>query len=63
MEPLATLFDESRGEVLPLPPELAALHGELRMPVRPDRPHVFANFVASVDGMSRSTRRAAPART
>ena len=28
MEPLETLFDESRGEPLPLPPELAGLHGE-----------------------------------
>lgn len=51
MEPLATLFDESRGEVLPLPPELAALYGPLRMRVRPDRPHVFTNFVASLDGV------------
>lgn len=51
MEPLATLFDESRGAPLPLPPELEALHGALRMPRRPDRAHVFTNFVASVDGI------------
>jgi riboflavin biosynthesis pyrimidine reductase len=51
MEPLETLFDESRGDVLPLPPELAALHGALRMQVRANRPHVFTNFVASVDGI------------
>ena len=51
MEPLATLFDEARGALLPLPPELAALHGALRMPYRPDRAHVFTNFVASVDGI------------
>jgi riboflavin biosynthesis pyrimidine reductase len=51
MEPLATLFDESPGEALPLPPELSALYGPLRMQVRPDRPHVFTNFVASLDGV------------
>lgn len=51
MEPLATLFDESGGDPLPLPAELLALHGPLRFPVRTDRPHVFTNFVASVDGV------------
>ena len=51
MEPLATLFDESPGNALPLPPELSALYGVLRMPSPPDRPLVFANFVASVDGI------------
>jgi riboflavin biosynthesis pyrimidine reductase len=51
MEPLALLFDETPGEPLPLPPDLLALHGPLRMAQRPDRPHVFANFVASVDGI------------
>lgn len=51
MEPLARLFDEATGEPLPLPPELLALYGPLRMASRRDRPHVFANFVASVDGI------------
>lgn len=51
MDPLATLFDESRGDALPLPSELAALYGVLRMPPRSDRPHVVTNFVASVDGI------------
>jgi len=51
MEPLALLFDETTGEPLPLPPDLFALYGPLRMALRPDRPHVFANFVASVDGI------------
>jgi riboflavin biosynthesis pyrimidine reductase len=51
MEPLAPLFDETSGELLPLPPELLAIYGPLRMTSRPDRPHVFANFVASVDGV------------
>jgi len=51
MEPFATLFDETQGEPLPLPPELLDLYGPLRMPPRSDRPHVFANFVASLDGI------------
>ncbi len=52
MEPLQPFFDEAPGEPLPLPPELLAFHGgALRMPRRPDRPLVFANFVASVDGI------------
>lgn len=51
MEPLALLFDETTGEPLPLPPELLAIHGPLRMTSRPGRPHVYANFVASLDGI------------
>jgi riboflavin biosynthesis pyrimidine reductase len=50
-EQLETLLDDAAGEVLPLGPELSALYGALRMPARPDRPHVLTNFVASVDGI------------
>jgi riboflavin biosynthesis pyrimidine reductase len=51
MEPLERLFDEAAGDALPLPPELLSLYGPLLMISRPDRPAVFANFVASVDGI------------
>ena len=51
MEPLSVFFDEADGVLLPLPAELLELHGPLRMPARPNRPHVYANFVASVDGI------------
>jgi riboflavin biosynthesis pyrimidine reductase len=51
MDPLTVLFDEAEGEPLPLIPELLALYGPLRMPRRRDRAHVFANFVATVDGV------------
>jgi riboflavin biosynthesis pyrimidine reductase len=51
MEPLVRFFDEASGETLPLPPELLALYGPLRMASRSDRPTVFANFVASLDGI------------
>ncbi len=51
MEPLQAFVEEAPGEPLPLPPELLALHGPLRMPRPPDRPHVFTNFVTSLDGI------------
>lgn len=49
--PLEALFDAHTGTVLPLPPELAAIYGQLRFPVQPDRPYTFANFVTSLDGV------------
>jgi len=51
MDPLDIWFDDAPGNELPLPPDLAAIYGALRMPARPDRPHVYANFVSSVDGV------------
>ena len=52
LAPLESLFDAQRGRELPLPPELAALYGQLRFPMQPDRPYVFANFVTSLDGVT-----------
>lgn len=49
--PLETLFEAQVGTVLPLPPELAVVYGQLRFPVSPNRPYVFANFVSSLDGV------------
>ncbi|MFL5272122.1 MAG: RibD family protein, partial [Anaeromyxobacteraceae bacterium] len=51
VDPLEVWFDDAAGRPLPLPPGLAALYGPLCMPARPDRPHVFTNFVSSVDGV------------
>lgn len=51
LAPLESLFDAQGGTELPLPRELAALYGQLRFPVPPDRPFVFANFVTSLDGV------------
>ena len=49
---LHTLFGASRGELVPLPRRLARLYGELRMPLRSHaRPHVFSNFVTTLDGV------------
>ena len=50
-KPLETLLDDAQGDVVPLGAELSALYGPLRMPAHADRPHVFTNFVASVDGI------------
>ncbi|HLH61106.1 MAG TPA: dihydrofolate reductase family protein [Ktedonobacteraceae bacterium] len=51
LPPLETLFDAQHGTGMPLPAELAALYGQLRFPLQPSRPYVFANFVASLDGV------------
>jgi riboflavin biosynthesis pyrimidine reductase len=48
---LKTLFETKRGTVLPLPPKLARLYGCLRMPLPRSHPHVFSNFVTTLDGV------------
>src|SRR5664279_2395433 len=51
LAPLDTLYETKRGRALPLPPRLARLYGELRMPAGRARPHVFSNFVTTLDGV------------
>jgi riboflavin biosynthesis pyrimidine reductase len=51
LEPLETLYDAVEGDALPLPSELAALYGALRLPRHQSRAHVIANFVSSLDGV------------
>ncbi|HKV57478.1 MAG TPA: dihydrofolate reductase family protein [Ktedonobacteraceae bacterium] len=51
LTPIETLYDSQSGADLPLPPELKAIYGQLRFPLSPDRPYVFANFVTSLDGV------------
>ena len=48
---LETLFETRRGRALPLPPKLARLYGCLRMPPPRSHPHVFSNFVTTLDGV------------
>ena len=48
---LQTLFETKRGRLLPLPPRLARLYGCLRMPLPRSHPHVFSNFVSTLDGV------------
>ncbi|MCK9381451.1 MAG: dihydrofolate reductase family protein [Sulfuritalea sp.] len=51
LAPLKTLFETKRGKVVPLPPKLARLYGCLRMPLPRTHPHVFSNFVTTLDGV------------
>ena len=51
LAPLKTLFETKRGKLLPLPPKLARLYGSLRMPRSRTHPHVFSNFVTTLDGV------------
>ena len=51
LAPLETLFEKKRGTKLPLPPKLARLYGCLRMPLPRAHPHVFSNFVSTLDGV------------
>jgi riboflavin biosynthesis pyrimidine reductase len=48
---LKTLFETKHGKLLPLPPKLARLYGRLRMPLPRSHPHVFCNFVITMDGV------------
>jgi riboflavin biosynthesis pyrimidine reductase len=48
---LETLFETRRGRLLPLPPKLARLYGSLRMPLLRSQPHVYSNFVTTLDGV------------
>ncbi|MDP3511961.1 MAG: dihydrofolate reductase family protein [Sulfuritalea sp.] len=49
--PLTTLLATRRGQRVPLPPRLERLYGSLRMPSPRARPHVFSNFVTTLDGV------------
>ena len=51
LSPLETLYESTRGKLLPLPPRLARLYGRLRMPLTGARPYVISNFVTSLDGV------------
>jgi riboflavin biosynthesis pyrimidine reductase len=51
MQPLATLFATRHGAPLPLPPRLARVYGNLRVPRSGARPWVFSNFVTTLDGV------------
>jgi riboflavin biosynthesis pyrimidine reductase len=52
LAPLQTLYEQDRGNALPLPPELASIYGRLAFPTHPGRAHVIGNFVMSLDGVT-----------
>jgi len=57
LAPLTTLVETRRGTLLPLLPKLARLYGRLRMPLPRTRPHVFSNFVTTLDGVVSLSRK------
>jgi riboflavin biosynthesis pyrimidine reductase len=52
LPPLETLYEVDGGSGLPLPPELTSAYGRLAFMPHLGRPHVIANFVASLDGVT-----------
>ncbi|MCX7173347.1 MAG: dihydrofolate reductase family protein [Proteobacteria bacterium] len=48
---LQTLFETRRGTAVSLPPRLARRYGNLRIPSKHGPPHVFSNFVTTLDGV------------
>src|SRR5512134_59759 len=52
LAPMDSLLDRAGGDDLPLPPELAALYGPLRFPLREERSYVIGNFVTTLDGVA-----------
>jgi riboflavin biosynthesis pyrimidine reductase len=51
LSPLQTLLDSKHGRLLPLPPRLSRLYGNLRMPPPRSGRWVFSNFVSTLDGV------------
>lgn len=51
LSPLETLLAAKHGRAFRLTPNLTRLYGNFRMPQAPSRPHVFSNFVSTLDGV------------
>jgi riboflavin biosynthesis pyrimidine reductase len=51
LRPLERDYDGTRGPAVRLPPRLERFYGPLRFPVHARRPHVLANFAATLDGV------------
>ncbi|MGH2411108.1 MAG: dihydrofolate reductase family protein [Chloroflexota bacterium] len=51
LAPFDVLYEIGRGSKTPLPPELAALYGPLRLPSCLGRPLIIGNFVGTLDGV------------
>lgn len=48
---MESLYDVALGRELPLPVQLASLYGRLAFPEHAGGPHIFANFVETLDGV------------
>ncbi|HKT39015.1 MAG TPA: dihydrofolate reductase family protein [Ktedonobacterales bacterium] len=51
LAPLETLYDAAAGNLILLPPALAALYGPFSLPVHANRPYVIGNVVTTLDGV------------
>ena len=51
LAPLETLYDAAAGNLIPLPPALAALYGPFSLPAHANRPYVIGNVVTTLDGV------------
>jgi riboflavin biosynthesis pyrimidine reductase len=51
LTPMDVLWQADRGAEIPLPAELAALYGPLRLPSFAGRPTIIGNFVTTLDGV------------
>jgi len=49
--PLKALWTSNQGKAVPLPPGLARLYGRFRLPEAGSGPHIFSNFVTTLDGV------------
>jgi len=49
--PLKTLWSANPGKALSLPARLKSLYGHFRLPHAGSRPHIFSNFVTTLDGV------------
>jgi len=51
LAPLKAVWTLNRGRVVPLPPALTRLYGRLHLPEAGSGPHIFSNFVTTLDGV------------
>lgn len=51
LAPLETLYDAAAGNLILLPPALAALYGPFSLPAHANRPYVIGNVVTTLDGV------------
>ena len=49
--PLKALWTLNQGKALPLPRGLTRLYGRFRLPEAGSGPHIFSNFVTTLDGV------------
>jgi len=51
LAPLKTVWTLNQGKAVPLPAGLARLYGRFRLPETGSDPHIFSNFVTTLDGV------------